>query len=111
MLHKPGMTGWNGLPHEKENPEAVALLRRILEPAPLSEAQQSKEFEADDETTWFGVARGPSGDVIQDHGRFATLMTESHGFYQGERYPQLVSFVGQTGINSLPYSTHCKVRT
>lgn len=110
VLHSEGSTGWGNRPHEKEDPEVVTQLRRILEPAPSSESQQAQEFEADDETTWFGVVRDSSdNEIIQDHGRFVALMTESHGYYSGERHPQLVSFVGQTGEHINPLSSlRCK---
>ncbi|KAI9690171.1 MAG: hypothetical protein M1822_009132 [Bathelium mastoideum] len=58
---------------------------------------QEKMHMEDEDTTWFGVAKDTANvPVLQDYGRYATLMANSA---TGERvrYPQLVSFIGQTG--------------
>ncbi|KAI1161870.1 FabD/lysophospholipase-like protein [Nemania serpens] len=89
--------GYDDRPHEKANAQVVQRLRQILDPK-RNEHDHDKELQNDDDTTWFGVARDSSNQAIfQDHGRFTTLMTESHMPELGNRYPQLVSFIGQTG--------------
>ena len=56
----------------------------------------------DEATTWFGVVRDEVDEYIfQDYGRYARLMVETPGDWrkgeQQNRFPSLVSFVGQTG--------------
>lgn len=98
ILHAPGAVGWGGKPHEKANPEVVHRLRQIFEPI-RSEADHQQELLDDEETAWFGYGRDTSGHpVFQDYGRFATVMGESHAREVAmERYPQLVTFIGETG--------------
>ncbi|EWY81854.1 hypothetical protein FOYG_16063 [Fusarium oxysporum NRRL 32931] len=97
VLHADGATGWGGRPHEKSDPHVITRLRGILEPN-TSDADHEKSLELDDDTTWFGVVRDPSQQqVFQDYGRFAALMSESQSEESEDRFPQLVSFIGQTG--------------
>lgn len=97
QLHMPGMVGWDGRPHEKSNPQVVQRLREILEPT-RTPSEHDSEFRTDYDTTWFGVGRDNANQpVFQDHGRFATLMSENPMYELGSRYPQLVTFIGQTG--------------
>ncbi|KAI1130673.1 hypothetical protein F5Y10DRAFT_263015 [Nemania abortiva] len=97
VLHSPGTVGHDGRPHEKANAQIVQRLRQILDPK-RNEHDQEKELQNDDDTTWFGVERGSSNQaILQDHGRFITLIAESHKPELGNRYPQLVSLIGQTG--------------
>ncbi|KAI1736759.1 FabD/lysophospholipase-like protein [Xylaria scruposa] len=97
ILHRPGTVGYDDRPHEKANAQVVQRLRQILDPK-RNEHDHEKELQHDDDTTWFGVERDSSNQAIfRDHGRFTTLMTESHTPELGNRYPQLVSFIGQTG--------------
>lgn len=97
ILHRPGAVGYDGRPHEKSDPNIVRILRQILEPT-RSESDVDSEHQADEDTTWFGVGRdGSNQPVLQDYGRFATLLSEGQTQESGERYPSLVSFIGQTG--------------
>ncbi|KAI3316635.1 FabD/lysophospholipase-like protein [Xylariaceae sp. AK1471] len=97
VLHQPGAVGYDGRPHEKANAQVVQRLRQILDPT-RNENDHENELQLDDDTTWFGVGRDSSNQAIfQDYGRFATLMSESQTPELGNRYPQLVSFIGQTG--------------
>ncbi|KAI1362066.1 FabD/lysophospholipase-like protein [Xylaria arbuscula] len=97
VLHLPGAVGYDDRPHEKANAQVVQRLRQILDPK-RTERDHETDLQHDDDTTWFGVERDSSNQAIfQDHGRFTTLMTESHSSELGNRYPQLVSFIGQTG--------------
>lgn len=102
ILHAPGAVGWDGNPHEKSNAEIVQRLRQILEPT-RTETDHNNELQLDDDTTWFGVGRDSSNQpILQDYGRFATLMSESQTPELGNRFPQLVSFIGQTGKSPRP---------
>ncbi|KND92352.1 hypothetical protein TOPH_03146 [Tolypocladium ophioglossoides CBS 100239] len=99
VLHGDGATGYNGKPHEKSDPKVMERLRRTLDPS-VSEAEKDRQLEVDDETTWFGVVRDAAQrESLHDHGRFTMLMSESSdsGQQTGQQYPQLVSFIGQTG--------------
>ncbi|KAI0517620.1 FabD/lysophospholipase-like protein [Xylaria bambusicola] len=97
VLHQPGAVGYDDRPHEKADVQVVQRLRQILDPK-RTESDHEKDLQNDDDTTWFGVERDSSNQAIfQDHGRFTTLMTDSHSSELGNRYPQLVSFIGQTG--------------
>ncbi|KAK9426461.1 hypothetical protein SUNI508_02902 [Seiridium unicorne] len=98
ILHSPGAVGWGGKPHEKADPMIVQRLRQIFEPI-RSEEDHQQELLDDEETSWFGYGKDSSGHpVFQDYGRFAAVMGESHGREVAmERYPQLVTFIGETG--------------
>ncbi|KAI1452785.1 hypothetical protein F4805DRAFT_462423 [Annulohypoxylon moriforme] len=97
VLHLPGAVGYDNRPHEKAIAQVVQRLRQILEPS-RNENDHEQELQNDDDTTWFGVGRDSADQpVFQDHGRFANLMSDSQTKDLGNRYPQLVSFIGQTG--------------
>ncbi|KAI1125989.1 hypothetical protein F5Y10DRAFT_279102 [Nemania abortiva] len=97
ILHLPGAVGWNGKPHEKANPLVVDRLRQILEPT-RTEEEHELELLEDQDTTWFGYGRDASNHPqLYDYGRFAAIMAETHTEETGERYPQLASFIGETG--------------
>jgi hypothetical protein len=88
----------DGLPHEKTNRQVVERLRQILDPTRSTEEQESLH-RSDEDTTWFGIARDSANlPIFQDYGRYATIMTESQTLEVNVRYPQLVSFIGQTGM-------------
>ncbi|KAF2650662.1 hypothetical protein K491DRAFT_697115 [Lophiostoma macrostomum CBS 122681] len=95
--HKPGRKGPDGLPHEKADPNIVQRLKEILTP-PTDQAEQQSLHVDDDDTTWFGVGRDNNGhSIFEDYGRYATMMADSNTGEHKSRYPQLVSFIGQTG--------------
>ncbi|KAI1343005.1 hypothetical protein F5Y15DRAFT_428961 [Xylariaceae sp. FL0016] len=97
VLHAPGATGWGGKPHEKADPFVLQRLRNILEPV-RSEEEHAVELEDDRETTWFGFSLSSSGQpIFQDFRRFAAIVNESYISNSADRFPQLVSFVGETG--------------
>jgi predicted RNA-binding Zn-ribbon protein involved in translation (DUF1610 family) len=97
--HRPGAVGFDGKPHEKTDREVVERLRQILEPKRTTE-EQEELHRNDEDTTWFGIARDSSGlPVFQDYERYATIMEQSRSAEGTVRYPQLVSFIGQTGKN------------
>ncbi|KAI1760166.1 FabD/lysophospholipase-like protein [Hypoxylon sp. FL1150] len=100
VLHTPGAVGWNGKPHEKADPIVVQRLRQILEPT-RTEAEHESELLEDRDTTWFGFGRDASGHpLFHDYGRFAAIMSETVAFTDetAERYPQLATFIGETGV-------------
>ena len=94
--HKEGRTGPDGFPHEKADPAIVKRLKDILVP-PKDHSPQILHIE-DEDTTWFGLGRNNQNfTVFQDYGRYAAIMTDSSSDEHKHRYPQLVSFIGQTG--------------
>lgn len=95
--HKPGRTGPDGLPHEKADLRIVKRLKDILTPSADTQEQQSLHLE-DKDTTWFGIARDSNKQpIFQDYGRYATIIANSTTGEFKVRYPQLISFIGQTG--------------
>ncbi|KAK5175711.1 uncharacterized protein LTR77_000850 [Saxophila tyrrhenica] len=95
--HKPKKRGRDGVPHEKTNPFVVRKLKVILHPTKKPEEIQ-RLHEEDESTKWFGVARDLTGRPnLEDYGRYASLMSSISPIEsQGNRYPQLVSFIGVT---------------
>ncbi|WPG99958.1 calcium-independent phospholipase a2-gamma [Acrodontium crateriforme] len=95
--HKPNKKGRDGVPHEQSNPRIVRNLKAILNPTrdPL-EIQRMHDEDA--QTKWFGISRDLTGrPSFEDYGRYATLMSSISPFESlGNRYPQLVSFIGVT---------------
>jgi hypothetical protein len=90
----------DGLPHEKTNRLVVERLRQIFDPHRSIEEQQNAH-RSDEDTTWFGIARDSANlPIFQDYGRYAAIMTESQTPEVNVRYPQLVSFIGQTGMSA-----------
>lgn len=85
------------MPHEKTDPHVVRKLKAILHPTKNPEEIQ-KLHEDDESTKWFGVARDLTGRPnLEDYGRYASLMSAISPIEsQGNRYPQLVSFIGVT---------------
>jgi predicted acylesterase/phospholipase RssA len=75
----------------------VRRLKTILHPSRKPEEIQ-KLHEDDESTKWFGVARDLTGrPQFEDFGRYATLMSSISPIDgTGNRYPQLVSFIGVT---------------
>lgn len=102
ILHAPGAVGWGGRPHEKADPFVVERLRQIFEPV-RTEADHQQQLLDDEETAWFGYGRDASGHpIFQDYGRFAAIMSDGHQTEGIERYPQLVTFIGETGEYPTP---------
>ncbi|KAM3089514.1 hypothetical protein ACMFMG_001101 [Clarireedia jacksonii] len=95
--HRPGAVGFDGRPHEKTDKRVVDRLRKILEPK-RTPAEQQEQHKSDEDTTWFGIARDSANmPIFQDYGRYAKIMAKSRTSSVKVRYPQLVSFIGQTG--------------
>ena len=101
--HLKGKVGLDGLPHEKTDINVVNSLKAILEP-PNNLAALRKLHEKDAATKWFGVESGDTPypvtlnfpPVFRNYGRYATLIAETRPSNGTTRYPQLVSFIGQT---------------
>lgn len=95
--HKPKKKGRDGVPHEKTDPYVVRKLKSILHPSKRPEEIQ-RLHEEDESTKWFGVARDLTGRPnFEDYGRYATLMSNISPIESlGNRYPQIVSFIGVT---------------
>lgn len=100
--HQPGKAGPDGLPHEKTDEWIYQLLRPIFNPLEDDE-ELSKLHIEDEETTWFGVEKDSFGKPsFQDYGRYAALMAQTKQPKMILRFPQLISFVGQTGMFTFP---------
>jgi hypothetical protein len=101
--HQPGKVGVDGLPHEKTDKNIYERLKAILDP-PEDVLELSRLHREDESTTWFGIEKDHSGQpIFQDYGRYAALMADTKQPNANMRYPQLVSFVGQTGMRSFLY--------
>ncbi|KAK0515924.1 hypothetical protein JMJ35_001958 [Cladonia borealis] len=95
--HKPKKRGADGYGHEKTDKLVFERYRDILEPSTNSE-EQGRVHKDDEDNTWFGIGQSPAGHpIFEDYGLYATLMVESLSKSGTVRYPQLVSFIGQTG--------------
>lgn len=98
VSHLPGKLAVDGLPHEKIDIRIAARLEQILSSSNGSKEQDALH-EADSTTIWFGIDRNYADvPTFQDYRRYTTLMLEHMSVEQESRYPQLVSFVGQTGM-------------
>ena len=98
--HKPNKRGSDGQAHEKIDRLVVERYRNILEPS-VSVQEQDALHKDDEDTVWFGIGRnGADEPIFEDYGRFAMLMAQSLSNAIRARYPQLVSFIGQTGNSS-----------
>lgn len=95
--HRPGKVGLDGWPHEKADINIVRRLQAILMPLQSQETLETLHRE-DEENTWFGVTYDPAtgGSFFQDYGRYTSLMEVSGPLNEQARYPQLVSFIGET---------------
>ncbi|KAF8852713.1 hypothetical protein BDZ45DRAFT_807214 [Acephala macrosclerotiorum] len=96
--HAPGKLNRDGIAHEKSsNKEVIARLMNIFTP-PQNPEQQRKLHKTDAGSKWFGVTPNIDGalPLLQDYGRYSSIMREN-STGDTNRWPQLVSFVGQTG--------------
>jgi hypothetical protein len=97
--HKNKKVNRDGVLHEKINKEVAARLKEIFTPT-SDPYTQRRLHQEDRDTTWFGVCRGSSGrPELRDYGRYSELARGSWTNKYRERWPQLVSFVGQTGMS------------
>lgn len=97
--HRQGKLGQYGLPHEKTDKAVFERLRDIFQP-PEEKSELQKLHQDDEETLWFGVEilkDDKEKCTFIDNGRYTSLMAMTKQPTATERYPLLVSFVGQTG--------------
>jgi hypothetical protein len=92
---KPGKVGIDGRQHEKVDEEVVRRLRKIFDQP--SQEEQSSHHGGDIDTTWFGVGKEANQSFLHYSNRLVEVLHESQTGEFIERFPQLVSFVGQTG--------------
>lgn len=96
--HLPGKLASDGLPHEKIDIRIATRLEKILN-STNGPREQDALHQADETTIWFGIERNYADvPAFQDYERYSTLMLEHMPARHEQRYPQLVSFVGQTGM-------------
>lgn len=95
--HREKQPGPGGMPHEEVDPKVVERVAQCMA-EPLDDSDQEQKHKEDNETTWFGLDRDPTGEpVLAEYRRYAAIMLESAEASEGPRYPALVSFIGQTG--------------
>jgi hypothetical protein len=101
--HRPGAVGLDGRPHEKVDPGVFARFNRIFGHDWGAE-EQEELHERDINTTWFSVEKRSSSrePFLRHSSRLTDIMRESQTGEHSERFPRLVSFVGQTGNNRPP---------
>ncbi len=96
--HLEGLKGW--IDHEKANLSVVRRYHSILT-APADSAELREQHLHDRESTWFGVVRDERDKpVFVDYGRYSTIISDTTTGEFPMRYPQLVSFIGQTGAGT-----------
>lgn len=104
--HRPGAVGFDGRPHEKTDKRVFDRLQKILDPE-RTPAEQQEQHKSDEDTSWFGIARDSANmPIFQDYGRYAKIMANSTTSRTKVRYPQLVSFIGQTGKEQFSFHLH-----
>ena len=104
LLPQPGKVGIDGRQHEMVDIEVIERLSKIFS-QPTRE-EQNYRHELDINTTWFGVVNEANQPFLQYSNRIADILQESQiGDYR-ERFPHLVSFVGQTGTSLSPSQPH-----
>ena len=98
ISHRRGTSGPNGLAHEKSDTNIAQRLENAF--TPPRNIRQANQLHIDDsDTTWLSFTGEPTNfPSIQDHDRFTALIQDSFTGVWSERWPQIVSFIGQTGI-------------
>lgn len=94
---QPGKVGIDGRQHEMVDIEVIQRLSKIFS-QPTRE-EQNYRHELDINTTWFGVVNEANQPFLQYSNRIADILQESQIGEYRERFPHLVSFVGQTGTS------------
>ncbi|KAF4967420.1 hypothetical protein FSARC_5033 [Fusarium sarcochroum] len=93
--HRPGKVGIDGRPHEKVDEEVVRRLKKIFNEPTVEE--QYGRHRNDIDTTWFGAYKEKGQLFLNSTNRLADILCESQKGAPTDRFPQLVSFVGQAG--------------
>lgn len=87
----------DGVPHEKTDPWLANKIKTIIEPS-LSQEEQNRLHQQDEDTTWFGVMPDNAGKLMfHDFGRYEQSSLQSRFPQKSSQYPSLISFVGTTG--------------
>lgn len=95
IAHQPG--GAADLRHEKSDRRITERLQGILNPATDPNTQQQLHLD-DSHTTWLRWTKGSRQEPeIQEYDRYKKLIQASFSSQWKERWPQLVSFIGETG--------------
>ena len=96
IAHRPGSVA--DPPHERSDPEITKRLQGILTPSKNPDTQKQLHLE-DSETTWLRYVRAglPQEPELEEDARYKKLMQDSFTLEWMERWPHLVSFIGQTG--------------
>ena len=97
IAHRSGRTGLNGLLHEKSDVGIAKWLKGLFNPT--SDPREQQQLHQEDlDTIWFGLIRDISNQPgLQEYGRYTKLMQSSFTGEWQERWPHIVSFIGQTG--------------
>lgn len=83
--------------HEKSDRQITERLQCILTPATDQDAQRQLHLD-DSLTTWLKWTKGFRQEPeLQEYDRYKKLMQASFSSQWKERWPQFVSFIGQTG--------------
>ena len=99
------------VPHERSDPGMTKRLQEILTPATNLDTQKKLHLQ-DSETTWLSYVRPPLQEPeLQEYPRYKKLMQDSFTSEWTERWPQLVSFIGQTGKNPKPSHLFSSTKT
>ncbi|KAF2465829.1 FabD/lysophospholipase-like protein [Lindgomyces ingoldianus] len=105
--HRKGKYARDGKPHEQIDYHIAKRLESILNPSNDRE-EVRKLHETDEKSTWFGWAKDDNQcPVLEDFGAYVSLMAESTRDSVLPKYPQIVSFVGET---SKYHDSHSKER-
>jgi hypothetical protein len=98
--HRNNQLGPDGIPHERVSPDIHEQVIQCTA-EPVDELDQERQHQGDEDTKWFGLDRDAGGDpILAEYRRYAAIMMESSQCAEGPRFPNLVSFIGQTGTLS-----------
>lgn len=100
IAHQPGRMG--DVRHEKSDLRITEHLQGILTPATDDKIQRKLHMD-DSDTLWLRYTRPflQKEPELHEYGRYKKLIQDSFTSEWKERWPQLVSFIGQTG-DTLP---------
>ncbi|OCL08712.1 hypothetical protein AOQ84DRAFT_339905 [Glonium stellatum] len=98
--HRQGKRGRDGKPHEKTDYRSAKRFEKILNPQD-DPASLAKAHLADEQSKWFGWSRDGSNEnqnepALVEFDAYTNLMAGSASADAPPKYPQLVSFIGQT---------------
>ncbi|ETS74669.1 hypothetical protein PFICI_13153 [Pestalotiopsis fici W106-1] len=95
--HKTNKPGPGGIPHSKSDPRIVEKVKQWMA-EPQNEEDEHEQHENDEDSLWFGVSKDGEGNpILEVYRRYAAIMMDTFKEGLPNRYPGLVSVVGQTG--------------